>query len=478
MGQPVNDSMEAVPPGVRRAGLIAGPLLALGLQGLVPPAGLSAAAWVVVSLALLMALWWLTEAVPMAVTALLPVAVLPLTGVTTLDAATAPYAEPIIFLLLGGFLVALSIERWGLHRRIALAVLGTVGTSPARLVLGFMLATAFLSMWMSNSAATMMVAPIALSVAAALDDRKAGAALLLGVAYAASLGGMATIIGTPPNALAVGYLKTALGREVGFLDWMRFGVPVLVCILPLAWLVLTRLAFRLDSTESAAAGAAIAAERAALGPMARAERRTALLCLALAAAWSFQPLLKTLPGLGGLSDAGLAIGFAILMFLAPSGGRPGERLLDWTDTAGVNWGIILLFGGGLSLAGAIEATGLAQWLGGHLVGLTQAPALVLALALALGITLLSEIASNTALAAAMLPVLGATAQASGTEPLGLILPATLAASCGFMLPVATGPNAIVFGTGKVRAADMMRAGLLLDLVGAVAIALIGTLLLG
>jgi solute carrier family 13 (sodium-dependent dicarboxylate transporter), member 2/3/5 len=461
----------------RRIGRWLGPVLALLVVMLPPPEGLSREAWITVAAAILMAIWWLTEAVPMAATALVPIVVFPLAGVTTLKEATQPFAQPIIFLLLGGFIIALGIERWGLHRRMALAILAVVGTSQSRLVLGFILATAFLSMWISNSAATMMMLPIALSVASVINQRSFTVAVLLGVAYAASIGGMATLIGTPPNAMAAGYLRQNMNMEVGFLDWMRVGLPVTLALVPITWLILTRGVVRLSGQNTALAATVIANERASLGRMGPAELRTMLLCLAVALAWSLRTVLQTLPGLAELSDEAIAIGFAVLMFLIPAGeGKPDQRLLDWSDTLSINWGVILLFGGGLSLAAAIDSTGLALWLGGKLAGLTDLPQFGLSFTLALMMTLLSEIASNTALAAAMLPVLGATAQATGVDPLGLLIPATLAASCGFMLPVATGPNAIVFGTGRLRTIDMVRAGLALDLAGALVIATVATAL--
>ena len=471
--------LESTPAWVRRTGLMLGPLLALLILALPKPAALTGDAWIVVALASLMAVWWMTEAVPMAATAFLPLIILPLSGVATAKAAAAPFAEPIIFLLLGGFIIALGIERWGLHKRIAIAVVSAIGTAPSRLVLGFMIATAFLSMWMSNSAATMMVLPIALSVGRVIGDKRLTTALLLGVAYAASIGGMGTLIGTPPNSMAAGFIQQGFGQSVSFLDWMRFGVPVMLVMIPLCWFILTRVGGRVSSAPSAAAGEVIAKERAGLGRMSAPEWRVALVCIAVALCWGFRSLLTKLPGLSGLTDDIIAMSFALAMFLIPAGDKSNSeaRLLAWSDTVKINWGVILLFGGGLSLAAAIDKTGLAQWMGEGLAGATTLPPLLLALLLAAGVCFLSEIASNTALVAALLPVLGATAKAAGIDPLLLILPATLAASCGFMLPAATGPNAIAFGTGRLRSADMLRAGFLLDLVGILTIATMSMLLL-
>jgi solute carrier family 13 (sodium-dependent dicarboxylate transporter), member 2/3/5 len=474
-----DEQLEATPAWVRRLGLMAGPLLAVLILAMPKPPALSGDAWVVVALAVLMASWWMTEAVPMAMTAMLPIIVLPLTGVSSVKEATNPFAEPIIFLLLGGFIIALAIEKWGLHKRIAIAVVSLIGTSPSRLVLGFMIATAFLSMWISNSATTMMVLPIALSVGAVMQDRRLTAALLLAVAYAASIGGMGTLIGTPPNSMTAGYIKQSFGTTVGFADWMRLGVPVMLVMLPLCWLLLTKVTLKISSAPSAQAAEVIARERAQLGRMSVPEWRTSLICIIVALCWTFRSFITALPGLGKLSDDIIAVLFALLMFLVPAGyaKAPDKRLLDWSDTIKINWGVILLFGGGLSLAAAIDKTGLAQWLGQGLAGATHLPPFLLALLLAAAVCFLSEIASNTALVAALLPVLGATAKAAGMDPLVLILPATLAASCGFMLPAATGPNAIVFGTGRLKSADMLRAGLLLDIIGILAIASLSTLLL-
>jgi solute carrier family 13 (sodium-dependent dicarboxylate transporter), member 2/3/5 len=474
-----DEELEATPAWVRRLGLMLGPLLFVLILASPKPPALTGDAWIVVALAALMACWWMTEAVPMAMTAMLPIIILPLTGVSSVKEATNPFAEPIIFLLLGGFIIALAIEKWGLHKRIAIAVVSLIGTSPSRLVLGFLLATAFLSMWISNSATTMMILPIALSVGAVIGDRKLTTALLLAVAYAASIGGMGTLIGTPPNSMAAGFIKQSFGREVAFVDWMTLGVPVMLVMLPLCWLLLTKITGRIGSQPSAAAAAVIDTQRRSLGRMSMPEWRTAVLCGLVALCWMFRSFIIELPGLGKLTDDVIAVFFALLMFLLPAGGnsKAGQRLLDWSDTVKINWGVILLFGGGLSLAAAIDKTGLATWLGQGLAGATHLPPFALALLLAAGVCMLSEIASNTALVAALLPVLGATAKAAGMDPMALILPATLAASCGFMLPAATGPNAIAFGTGKLKSADMLRAGILLDVAGIVTIATLSTLLL-
>jgi solute carrier family 13 (sodium-dependent dicarboxylate transporter), member 2/3/5 len=478
----MTEPLEESSPRLRRIGLLLGPALMLLVWILPKPSGLSADAWLVVALVALMAVWWITEAIPMAMTAFLPIVYLPITGVSTIKEATTPFAEPIIFLLLGGFIVALAIERWGLHKRIALFVLDLVGASPRKLVLGFIIATAFLSMWISNSATTMMMLPIALSVASVMqqnnpDDKNFAPAAILGVAYAASIGGMGTIVGTPPNAMAVGYVRQTFSADISFLAWMKIGVPVMLILIPLCWIILTRLAFRVSATEQKGVQALVHDARTQLGRMSSAETRTALLCILLALMWIFSAQLKKLPGLSGLSDELIAMLFAVLMFLVPSGLARDEKLLKWADTLNINWGVIFLFGGGLSLAAAMDRTGLAQWLGQHLVFLKGMHPLLLLLIMCGTITALSEIASNTALVAALLPVLGAAAGATGLPPETLAIPLALAANCGFMLPAATGPNAIAFGSGRIKATAMARAGLWLDIAGVLVISIVCWLML-
>lgn len=474
---------EGTPSLAQRVGLWLGPLIALVLLLMPPPAELPLSAWRVVAIALWMGAWWATEAVPIAAASLLPIVAFPLLGVTSLKEATSPYAEPIIFLLLGGFLIASSIERWGLHKRLALWVLAQVGTSPARLVLGFMIATAFLSMWISNSATTMMMVPIALSVARVLggdgeEGHNFAACLLLGVCYAASIGGVGTLIGTPPNIMAAGYMRVTFGVELSFVDWMKIGVPIVLVLIPVTWWILVRWTVPVHGVQSRASDDYIAQERSALGPMSTPEWRTALCGVVLALGWIFRPLLADLPGLSKLSDEALVVAMALVMFLVPAGNKVSrhDRLLDWSASQSVNWGVLLLFGGGLSLAAAMDTSGLAQALGKGLAGFGAWPVLALALILCAATTYLSEIMSNTALVAAILPVLGAGAKASGLDPYLLVIPATLAASCGFMLPAATGPNAIVFGTGRIRMGQIVRAGFWVDLVSIVGIALLSTVL--
>lgn len=427
-----------------------------------------------------MALWWVTEALPVAATALVPLVALPLLGVATPTAAAAPFANPVIFLFLGGFLLAAALQRAGLHRRLALAVVAAVGTRPDRLVLGFMAATALVSMWVSNTATVVMVLPLATPVLellahdAGADDRERHAreaALLLGVAYAASIGGLGTPVGTPPNALAIGFLQATHGVRISFAEWMRVGVPLVLVATPLAWLILTRVAYRVRGRESAEAQASVAAQRAALGPVRRDEWLVGLVLVLAAAAWVTQPLLER--ALPGLSEAGIGVLAALVLFALPS--ERGGALLDWEPAERVPWGVLVLFGGGLSLAAAVQSSGLAAWIGDSLGALRGLPLPLVLLLVTTAVVCLTEFTSNTATAAALLPLVSSLALAIGTDPVRLAIPTALAASVGFMMPVGTPPNALVYATGKVTMREMMRAGAMVNVVLVVLVTVVGLL---
>ena len=451
----------------RSAGLLLGPALFAAVLLMPAPVGMPPAAWRTTALALLLAVWWMTEALPLGATSLLPIVLAPLLGIASIDDAASPYANATVFLFLGGFLIAIAVERCGLHRRAALTILAAVGSRPANLVAGFMIATAFLSMWISNTAATLMMLPMALSVVALEDasDGPArtpfGAALLIGVAYAASLGGLGTLIGTPPNALLAAYMQERFGFDIGFGRWMLIGVPLVVVSLPLAWLVLTRVVCRVGDAPLAGAGSELVAARAALGPVSRAERLVGAITLATALGWMLRPLIQRL--VPAASDTAIAIAGALLLFAIPVSWRRKEFPLRGEDIDRVPWSVLLLFGGGLSLAAAIQSSGLAAWLGTALERLGTLPLPLLVLGVVASVVFLSELASNTAAAATFLPIAGALASGLGESPLLLVVPAALAASCGFMLPVATPPNAIVYGTGRIPMGTMLRAGFLLNL---------------
>jgi len=417
-----------------------------------------------------MAVLWMTEALPLAATALLPLAVFAPLGITSMEAAASPYANPLIFLFMGGFLIALAMERWGLHRRLALMTLLLSGSRLTTMVGAFMLAAAGLSMWVSNTATAVMMLPIGVSVAALLpaDHERAGAfgpCLLLGLAYACSIGGVATLIGTPPNVALAGYVREAYGFELGFGRWMLFGLPLSAVFLVIAWLLLTRVLCPVTRGRLPGGRAMIRAELARLGPMGTGERVTLGVFLLAAFLWVFrEPLTGVAPWLGGFSDAQIAIGAGLLLFAMPVRPRGGVFALDWATASRLPWDVLLLFGGGLSLASAIGSTGLDAAIGSGLSGLAGAPVWAVVLAVSALLVFLTELTSNTATALAFLPILGGAAGGLGVDPLVLLVPAAFATSCAFMLPVATPPNAIVFGSGRVTVSQMARAGLALNVV--------------
>jgi sodium-dependent dicarboxylate transporter 2/3/5 len=452
--------------------------LALFLALLLAPApeGLPIAAWRTAAAAALMATWWVTEAIPIPATSLVPLAVFPVLGIATIEQATTPYANPIIFLLLGGFLLALGMETWGLPRRMALRTIAALGHRPSAVIAGFMIAAAFLSMWVTNTATAMMMLPIGVSVIefaqrgndgnALGNERRSreiahfATALMLGIAYACSIGGLATIVGTPPNAFAVGFLREAHGIDIAFAQWMLFALPVVVVGLAVAYLVLTRWAFPTGDLRIPGGREFIQARLAELGPMSRAERRVMVVFFLTAVLWIGRPLLSGL--LPGLSDAGIAVGAGLVLFILPSGDTEAGRLLRWEKARSLPWGALLLFGGGLSLAAAFQRTGLTEWVGAGLGGLGAWPPILVVLAITTVMIFLTEFTSNTATAAAFLPLVGAIAVGIGENPVLLTVPAALAASCAFMLPVATGPNIVVYGSGSVTIPQMVRAGSVLN----------------
>ena len=461
----------------QKVGLLLGPSLLLIMLLLGRPEQLSNAAWATASIGVLMAIWWATEAVPIAVTALLPVVLFPLFGVATIQDTTAPYANKVIFLFLGGFIVAFAMQRWNLHRRIALAVLQRAGGSGRSLVGGFMLASALISMWVMNTSTTMMLLPIAVSIIAVIHKTVVGLSdkakedfqysLLLGVAYGATIGGIATLVGTAPNAMFAAFMLENYGTSIDFSSWMMVGLPLSALMLPLSWLVLTRLVFKVDFVTSGEGRAALRKMKEDMGSITIPEKRVAIVFVIMALTWILRPLLIKLPGLAALDDSLIAISGAILMFIVPSGSKEDPLLLRWKYAEQLPWGVLLLFGCGLTLAGAVSRTGLAEWLGGSLQAVGTLPLIVIVILAASLIIFLTELTSNIATTATFLPVVGAIAIEAGYDPIILAVPVTLAASCAFMLPVATPPNAIVFGSGMLTIPRMARAGLALNLIGIV-----------
>ena len=471
---------------IKHIGLWAGPLVfVLMLLTSSSQDAMSREAWLVAGVGIWMATWWSTEAIPVAATAFIPLVSFPLLQVMPVKAVAQSYAHPTIFLFMGAFVVALAVEKWSLHRRIALTVLSKTGTDGRKLILGFMLAAALLSMWMTNTSTAMMLLPIAASVAAMVAEKSVGVsnadkrrfqvALLLALAYATTIGGMSTIIGTPPNVLLAGFVEETYGRQIAFFDWMLIGLPLALVLLPLGWLVLTRVAFRVDIPASPEAAEVIRDMRVEMGVMSAPERRVGLLFLMVVALWMSRKWLNTVSGLEGLSDAGIVMAAALLLFVIPSEKGSPLRLMDWEDVARLPWDVLILFGGGLALAAQVSGSGLAVWLGESLLPVANQGNLVLIVAAAGLVVFLTELTSNLATTATFLPVIAAIAAQSGIEPLVLCVPVTLAASCAFMLPVATPPNAIVFSSGVLTIPEMVRAGFFMNLVALFVLTLLATL---
>lgn len=468
---------------LRIAGLLAGPVGAALLLWITPPAGMTPEAWRMLAIAFWMVVWWLSEALPIPATALLPLVVMPLFGVQGMAQTAASYANPLIFLFLGGFLLAAAMQRVGLHRRIALRIVLLVGASPGRIVLGFMLATAFLSMWISNTATTIMMFAVVLSVIEFVgqqsrDDRMVrnfGVALMLSVAYAASIGGVGTLIGSPPNAMLAGFVQQTYGIEISFARWMMIGLPVVMVMLPLTWLLLTRLLFPARMMQVGDASGLVRAEVRAMGPMDRGERLVAAVFCLAGIGWMLRGPLAGLTGLP-LDDAMIAIAAAVALFAIPVSRAEGCYALDWAATRDLPWGILLLFGGGLALAGGFSSSGLARIIGESVAGIDMAP-IFLVLVVLVAMVYLTEITSNTASTATFLPILGAVAVGVGLDVLTLTVPAALGASMAFMMPVATPPNAIVFAYDRLHLSDMVRAGFLMNIL-AIAVAFGVFVLLG
>lgn len=475
-----------------------GGLLLAAVVYLVLPADLAHPAKVTAAVAVVMGVWWMTEAIPIPATALLPLVVFPIL-VDDVDVSDvgAYYGSDIIFLFMGGFLIALAMQRWNLHRRIALLTVRAMGTSATRVIAGFMLATAFLSMWVSNTATAVMMVPIGVSVLLIAgtvarppedaDDADAGTAdvkdqvkqsnfgtaLMLGIAYAASIGSLATIIGTPPNTLLVGYLQDEHDIAIGFGQWMLMGLPVAAVLLVITWLLLTKMIFKPEVDELAGGRKLFDDELAKLGTLSSGERRVAVIFALAALSWITLPLIWDDPP---ISDAGIAIAAGLLLFILPAGTKLGVRLLDWATAVQLPWGVLLLFGGGLALSSQFSSSGLTEWIGTQAESLRGLAILLLVALITTGVIFLTELTSNTATAATFLPVIGGVAMGIGQDPLLLTIPVALAATCAFMLPVATPPNAIVFGTGYVNIGSMVKGGIWLNMIAIVIISVASTTL--
>jgi solute carrier family 13 (sodium-dependent dicarboxylate transporter), member 2/3/5 len=475
----INDVSAAVYK--RITGMGGGMLLFVIMVVSSPPEGLSAEGWYTAAIALLMAVWWATEVIPIPVTALLPLVLFPVFNISGITAAATPYANPMIFLFMGGFILAIGMLEWNLHRRIALNIIALIGSKPRSIILGFIVATAFISMWVSNAAATMMMLPIALSV---IDLTKGhekseinrqqyvyfSVALMLAVAYAANVGGLGTVIGTPTNALMIGFVAESYNIEISFLEWMLIGIPVVFLGLPIIYYSLTYITFPITFKTLPGGKEYIHSELKNLGGFSRGESLVAAVFGFTALLWILRPMVeKWLPG---ISDAGIALFGAILLFLIPVNFKAGRFVLSWKAASKLPWDILILFGGGLSLAGAIQRTGLAEWMGGYFAGLSFLPFAIVIFIVTLVVLLFTNLASNSATAAAFLPVMGSVAIGMGEDPLQLAIPVAVAASCVFMLPVGTPPNAIVYGSGVFTIPQMVKAGIWLNLFFAMLLTLL------
>ena len=469
----------------RNIGRITGPAAFALILLLFHPPGLTSEANAVLAATAWIAIWWVTEAVPIAATALLPIVLFPLTGAVPLNSTTAQYGHRYIFLYIGGFMIAIAIEKWGLHRRIALNIIKLIGTNITSIILGFMVATAGLSMWISNTATAVMMLPIGMAIISQLKDNPKtdvnenelfGKALMLAIAYSASIGGMATLIGTPPNIVLAGVVKKTYGVEISFVQWLKFGLPISVVLLTLCWLYLTRIAFHFQHKGFPGGREEIQKQLDSLKGLCREEKLLLVVFLLTAFAWISRDFVqKQLGLLPQLDDTIIAMIGGLCLFLIPSR-EVDERgaaksLLDWEDTKNLPWGIILLFGGGMALAEGFASSGLATWIGSQ-TNLLQAVSLfLLVLILVAAVNFLTEITSNLATTSMLLPILAAMALSMDVHPFLLMVGATVAASCAFMLPVATPPNAVVFGSCHLRIPDMVRAGIWMNAISIVLLTL-------
>jgi sodium-dependent dicarboxylate transporter 2/3/5 len=450
--------------------LIAGPLIFFFLQVIGEPESMPRPAFDVLAITLWMALWWVTEVIPISVTALLPIVLFPLTGALDIETTTAAFGHKYVFLYLGGFLLAVAIEKWNLHRRIALNIIHLIGSKIKFIILGFMVATAFLSMWISNTATAVMMLPIGTAIISQLknnafsDENETtvfGKALMLAIAYSASIGGIGTLIGTPPNLVFAGIVEELYQIEISFLKWAILGVPISISLLLICWKYLTSFAFKFENAEFPGGKAEISKLLHSLGKISKQEKRVLVIFSTTAFLWISRSFLIQ-PFFPFVDDTIIAIIAAIALFIVPSG-KKTEPLLNWEEAVKIPWGIILLFGGGMALAKGFSQTGLAVWIGEQLTYLQALPLFLLILILVAAVNFLTEVTSNLATTAMLLPILAPMALAMGLHPYLFLISATLAASCAFMLPVATPPNAVVFGSGYLKIPDMIKTGLWMNL---------------
>ncbi len=455
----------------QKSGLLLGPLVFILIQYFFKPEGLSPQGVAVLACTLWIAIWWITEAIPIAVTSMLPVIIFPLTGAMSIQDTTSSFGDKYIFLYIGGFVLSIAIEKWSLHKRIALNIINAIGTNSSSIVLGFMIATGFLSMWISNTATAVMMMPIGLAIVKQFEDHPDtqenenlifGKALMLAIAYSASIGGISTLIGTPPNVIFAGVIQKFYHVEISFMQWFKIGFPVAVVLMTFCWFYLVKIAFKLDKQSFPGGKAEIQRQLQKLGAIKFEEKAIFIVFVLTALAWITRGfvLSKLIPG---IDDTIIAMLAAVILFLIPSKRDKGQMLLTWKEAERLPWGILLLFGGGLAIAGGFESTGLASWIGNQITIFQGVTLLILLIIIVTMVNFLTEITSNLATTAMLLPVLVPVAAVLNESPYVLMVGATLAASCAFMLPVATPPNAVVFGSGYLRIPDMIRKGIVMNI---------------
>ena len=460
------------------ASKILGPLVFIIFLTIEPPDGLNPNAFMLLGITIWMAIWWIFEVVPIAVTALIPIILFPLFGVLKLSETTAQYGHKFVFLYVGGFILAVAIERWNLHKRIALYIIKAIGSKASYLILGFMLATAFLSMWISNTATTVMMLPIAIAITNQIFEQNHDSdetnsyfskALMLSIAYSASIGGISTLIGTPPNLVLAGVLESLYGIKIGFFEWMTFAFPVSMLLLFICWKYLTQFAFKLKHLKFTDSKSQIQDMIYKLGRLSYEEKMVGVVFLLAALGWIFRGLLEKV--IVGLDDTIIAITAAVLLFLIPSKQENGQKLLTWEEAVKIPWGIIILFGGGMALAKGFTETGLANWIASQITVFEGVIVIVFILIVAAMVNFLTEVTSNLATTAMLLPILSPVALSFDMHPFLIMIAVTLSASCAFMLPVATPPNAIIFGSGYLKVSDMVKKGFLMNIISILIITL-------
>lgn len=471
--------------GAKLFGLITGPLLFLFFLIYQPDDILNLVAWKVIGVALWMIVWWITEAAPIPVTALLPIVLFPMARVFTIDQATAPYANKIIFLFMGGFMLGLGMERHNLHKRIALNLIKKTGTNPNGIILGFMLTTAFISMWISNTATAVMMLPIALSITQLLDiddnaekgKRRFALGLMLGIAYAANIGGTATIIGTPPNVAWVGFMNDMLGYEVTFAKYLSIGLPICIIMLAVTFFVITIVMYPSKLKSLSDSAQVIEEQLKSLGKISRPEKYVAVIFVLTASTWIFRGTINDWFETDLLNDSIIAMIGGIFMFITPVKLKENKFLLEWEYTRKLPWGILLLFGGGLTLAKAMEQSKIVEFVGETIAGGGEVNLILLTVGLTAFMLFMTEIMSNVALTVIFVPVVIGLSQSLNINPMYLTLPVTLAASYAFMMPISTPPNAIVFSSGMIQMKEMIRAGIVLNLIAIVLLVILSQTLL-